>query len=146
MRIVVGILVFAGIGAIALADPPAPPPTQSATSTPSAPAASPTPSAPSAPSAPATPSASAASPAPAANPSHATTAAGDPREKMLRSKGYHLETFNGEMVFCRTEAVMGSRLGGKKTCGTVEELAEREYRSKELAASTQRNQLNPTGK
>ena len=136
MQIVIGILVFAGVGAIALADPPSPAPTQSATSTSTL-----------SPPAPATPPAPAAPPAaPAASPPHETTAATDLREKMLRSKGYHLEMRPGEKVYCRVEPVMGSRLGGNKSCGTVEELAAREYRSQELIESAQRNQLNKTGK
>jgi hypothetical protein len=118
MRFIIGTVVFAGISAIALADPPSPTPTQSSTPTSTA--------------------------APSASPQQTTTM--DLREKMLKSKGYHLEMQHGEKMYCRTEEVMGSRLGGKKTCGTVEQLEDREHRSKEMAESAQRSQLNPTGK
>jgi hypothetical protein len=121
MRLVVGMLAILGAGALALADAPSPTPTQSATTT-------------------ATP------PAPAASPAHETTAAMDPREKILRSKGYRLEVRHGEKMYCRNEEVLGSRLGGKKVCGTVADLEEREHLSRDMTESAQRLQLNPTGK
>jgi hypothetical protein len=119
MRLVIGVLVLVGAGAMAIADPP--PPAASATTT-------------------ATP------PAPVSSPSHETKAALDPREKMLRSKGYRLEMHNGQKMYCRIEEVLGSRVGGKKTCGTVEDLEEREHLSREMAEGAQRMQLNPIGK
>jgi hypothetical protein len=121
MRLVVGILAFIGAGAIAVADPPSAAPTL-----PAAVAATPSTSAASAP--------------------HATPAAIDPREKMLKAKGYHLEMRNGEKYYCRSEEVLGSRVGGRKFCGTVADLADREQRSKDMAEGAQRQQLNPTGK
>jgi hypothetical protein len=121
MRLVVGILAFIGAGAIAVADPPSPTPTQSAASA-------------------ATP------PTPVASAPHETTAAIDPREKNLRLKGYRLEMRHGVKMYCRNEEVLGSRLGGRKICGTVEDLQEREHLSREMAESAQRLQLNPTGK
>jgi hypothetical protein len=127
MRLVVGFLAILGAGAIAVADPPSQTPTQSATS--------------------ATSAASAATPAtPAASAPHEATAAIDPREKMLKAKGYHLEMRHGEKFYCRNEEVLGSRLGGRKLCGTVEDLQEREHRSRDMAEGAQRQQLNPTGK
>jgi len=123
MRLVVGILVFVGASVIALADTPPPTPTQSATTT-----------------------TTASPPAPVASPAHETTAAIDPREKILRSKGYRLEVRNGEKMYCRSEEVLGSRLAGRKVCGTVDELQEREHLSRDMAESAQRTQLNVTGK
>ena len=123
MRLIVGILAFIAASAIAIADTPAPTPTQSTASA-------------------ATP------PTPAASAPHdtVTTAAVDPREKMLKLKGYRLEMRNGEKMYCRSEEVLGSRVGGRKICGTVDALLEREHLSRELAESAQRQQLNPTGK
>jgi hypothetical protein len=118
MRLVVGMLVFVGTGAIAFADAPSPTPTQSAAST-------------------ATPAASAP---------HETTAAIDPREKILRLKGYRLEMRRGEKLYCRSEEVLGSRLAGRRVCGTVDELQQREHLSQEMVESAQRTQLNTTGK
>ena len=129
MRLVIGMLAFLGAGAVALADPPSSAPAQSAATT-------------------ATPPQSAATtpPAPAASPSHETTAAIDPREKALKAKGYRMETRNGEKMYCRSEEVLGSRLAGRKVCGTVSELEQREHLSRDMAENAQRMQLNPTGK
>jgi hypothetical protein len=126
MRLIVGILAFIGAGAIAVADPPSQTPTQSAATTTTA----------ASPATPATPAASAL---------HEATAAIDPRERMLKAKGYHLEMRNGEKYYCHNEEVLGSRVGGRKFCGTVADLADREQRSKDMAESAQRSQLNPTG-
>jgi hypothetical protein len=127
MRLIIGILAFVGASAIAVADTPTPTPTPSTASA-ATPPTTPTP------------------PTPAASAPHDTTAAIDPREKMLKLKGYRLEMRNGEKMYCRSEEVLGSRLGGRKTCGTVDALLEREHMSRELAESAQRQQLNPTGK
>jgi len=117
MRLVIGWLAFVGTGAIAIAEPPSPTPSQSTTTTTS----------------------------PPASPSGETTAAISPREKMPKNKGYRLEMHNGQKVYCRSEEVLGSRLGRKKTCGTVEELEEREHLSREVTETAQRMQLNPIG-
>jgi hypothetical protein len=129
----VGFLAFidAVAGAIAIADPPSQTPTQSAASAATPPAATPP---------------AATPPTAAASAPHETTAAIDPRERMLKAKGYHLETRNGEKFYCRNEEVLGSRVGGRKFCGTVAGLADREQRSKDMAEGAQRSQLNPTGK
>ena len=121
MRVVVAIFAFISAGAIAVADPPSQTPTQSAASPATAPTA-------------------------AASAPHETPAAIDPREKTLKAKGYHLEMRNGEKYYCRSEEVMGSRLGGRKYCGTVADVEDREHRSKDMAEGAQRQQLNPTGK
>lgn len=130
MRLIVGMLVCIGAGAVAAADTPPPTPTQPAASSV------------------ATSSASAAAPptASVAGTSHAAAAAADPREKILKAKGYRLEMRHGEKVYCRSEEVLGSRLAARKICGTVMELQDREHLSQEMAASAQRLQLNPRGK
>jgi hypothetical protein len=130
MRLVVGILVCMGAGAIAAADTPPPAPTQPAASSVAAPAAP----------------AAAPSTASAASTSHDAAAAVDPREKMLKARGYHVEMRLGEKLYCRSEQVLGSRVPGKKICGTADELQDREHSSKEMTESAQRMQLNPTGK
>ena len=130
MRLVVGIFAFIGAGAIALADPPPPTPTQPAASTVAPPAAP----------------VEAPSTASAASTSHDAAAAVDPREKMLKARGYHVEMRHGEKLYCRSEEVLGSRVPGKKICGTADELQDREHSSKEMTESAQRMQLNPTGK
>jgi hypothetical protein len=151
MRLVIGILACVGAGAIALADTPPPTPTQPAAS--SVPTA-PSPAAPAAVAVPAPAAAATPAPAIAATPpttsatgaSHEATAAIDPREKLLRLKGYRLEMRHGEKMYCRSEEVLGSRLAGRKVCGTVQELENREHLSQEMAGNAQRQQLNPTGK
>jgi len=133
MRLVVGFLAMIGAGALAVADPPSQTPTQSAAS-------------PASPASPASAASPATPPTAAASAPHETPAAIDPREKMLKARGYHLEMRNGEKFYCRSEEVMGSRLGGRKYCGTVADVEDREHRSKDMAEGAQRQQLNPTGK
>jgi hypothetical protein len=156
MRLIIGILACVGAGVIALADTPPPTPTQPAASdvsTAPSPAAAATPAS-AAGAAPAPAAGATTAPAAAATPptasatgaSHDATAAIDPREKLLRSKGYRLEMRHGEKMYCRSEEVLGSRLAGRKVCGTVEELENREHLSQEMIGNVQRQQLNPTGK
>ena len=64
---------------------------------------------------------------------------------MLKLKGYRLEMRHGEKFYCRNEEVLGSRVGGRKVCGTVADLQDRERLSRDMAESAQRQQLNPTG-
>jgi hypothetical protein len=85
-------------------------------------------------------------PAQASASTAAPPAATDPREKMLKLKGYRLEVHNGERTFCRREEVLGSRLGGRKVCGTVEQLEDREHLSREIIEKAQQMQANPVGK
>jgi hypothetical protein len=137
-----------GAGAIALADTPPPTPTRPAASgvtTAPSPAAVATP----APVAGTTPAPAAGTTPPTASAtgaSHEATAAIDPREKRLRLKGYRLEMRHGEKMYCRSEEVLGSRVAGRKVCGTVEEVESREHLSQEMIGNAQRVQLNPTGK
>jgi hypothetical protein len=149
MRLVIGMLACMGAGAIALADTPPPTPTQPAASGATTAPSAPPPAAVAAPALVAAPAPAAAATPPTASvagASHEAIAAVDSREKNLRAKGYRLEMRRGEKMYCRTEEVMGSRLGGKKVCGTVEQLLDRERLSQEMAGNAQRQQLNPTGK
>ena len=109
MRLIAGMLGCIGACTIALADPPPATPTQPAASGFTASLAS-----------------DAIPPKPVASAPHETTTAIDPREKSLRLKGYRQEMRHGEKMYCRNEEVLGSRLAGRKVCGTVEELQQRE--------------------
>lgn len=56
----------------------------------------------------------------------------DERAKALRSAGYRPEVRNGETLYCRREAVLGTRLE-KKVCGSAEEIELSTRNSQELA-------------
>ena len=126
MRFSVGVLTCLGVGAmsLALADPPATPPAQSAVAEPAAAAATPP-----------APATTAPAPAPAAAPQTAPTAfapaAPDAEEKRLLAMGYKMQMRNGEKVFCRREPVLGSRLEGKLICGTPQDLITRAEQNRE---------------
>ena len=132
MRFVVGMLACIALGAVsvALADPATPAPVPTA----AAPSASTTPSA---------PTSAAATPAPAtaaaAKPQAAAAApALDPEEKHLLAQGYRMQMRHGEKVFCRNEEVLGSRLGGKLTCGTAAQLQAARDQAREAVERAQR--------
>ena len=146
MRFAVGVLVClnAAAASLALADPPATPPATTAT----APAAS-SPTAPLA-----TTPAAAVAPAPAAaQPASATQAATrataaptlDQYEKHFLAEGYKLEMHHGEKMFCRSEELLGSRLGGHKACSTLEQLKATETGTRESVSQWQRTSTNPQG-
>ena len=67
-----------------------------------------------------------------------------PDEKRLLSAGYHLHVENGQKVFCRREAQLGSHFE-HKVCGTAEQLAAIRQTSREALENTQRPGANPTG-
>jgi hypothetical protein len=67
-----------------------------------------------------------------------------PDEKRLLSAGYHLHVENGQKVFCRREAQLGSHFE-HKVCGTAEQLAAARQTSREVLENTQRPGANPTG-
>ena len=132
MRFVVGVLacIGAGVLTVAVADPS--PPEQPAHG-PSSPSAT-----------------GPAAPAPAAPQSDraATTVAKpaiDPVEKRLIAQGYKPEMRNGVKVFCRREAVLGSRLGEEKHCATAEQLKVLQQESHDVMDKIQRTQKNPAG-
>jgi hypothetical protein len=129
MRLFVAALAAVGAGAmsLALADPSA--------TTPATEAAPVTAPSPSAPATPATPSSAA----------KAATPEVDPLEKHLLAEGYHPEMQNGQKVYCRKEATLGSRLGGQRSCGTADQIKLREDQTKESVNKAQRASVNPKG-
>src|SRR6266480_595048 len=132
MRLVVGVLacIAAGVLGVAVADPA---PEQSAQA-----ASSPSTGAPAAP-APAAPQSD--HPAPTV-----AKPAVNPEEKRLIAMGYKPEMRNGEKVFCRLVEETGSRLGGRKQCGTPQELKAAQTATREEVEKAQRIQGMPGGK
>ncbi|HLJ37218.1 MAG TPA: hypothetical protein VKT54_02285 [Steroidobacteraceae bacterium] len=45
------------------------------------------------------------------------------------AEGYKPETRGGKQVYCRKQTEIGTRIGGKTVCGTIEELRVREQRA-----------------
>jgi nucleoid-associated protein YgaU len=134
--VVVGLLACLGAGAnIAFADDP-----------PAAPRAAATPAAP-APATPATPAA-AAQPAAAANAAEAAAGADDSnsKERHFLAEGYHLEMHHGQKMYCRKEEVLGTRLGAKSYCSTLEQLDSTERDAKRAMDHSTWQQNNPTGR
>ena len=120
MRLSLGVLVCLGVGGLAAA-------VADEANSPAAPAATPAePAAP--PTAPATP--------PAAATPVATNA--EQSDRHLLSEGYHAEMHDGQKIYCRKEEVLGSRLEGKRTCGTSAELMLREEQSNAATDRAQR--------
>jgi hypothetical protein len=109
MRIIVGLLACAGIGALAtaLADPPASSTAPAATSAPTASSAT----APASTASPAAPDKSAEADAIIA--------------RRMKVAGYHEEMHNGSKQWCKDEVDVGSRLSaGRKTCATAAQIDE----------------------
>jgi hypothetical protein len=139
-----------GLGAIslALADPPAPSPSPT-TAAPAAdvPAAAPAATA-APPAATAAPPAAAGTPPAAAQATSSAPATGptvDQYEKHFLAEGYKLEMHNGQKLFCRTEEIVGSRLGGQRVCATLEQLRATETDTRESIERWQRTSPSPTG-
>jgi hypothetical protein len=138
----------AGAISLVLADPPtnapAAPPTaaQAADAPAGAPDTPPAPAvtAPPPPTAGTSPAAKRATPAPAVAPTV------DPYEKHFLAEGYRLEMHNGTKMFCRSEEVLGSRLGGLKVCSTLDQLKATETGTQESIERWQRTGAAPTGK
>ena len=84
-----------------------------------------------------------ATPAAAAAPAKAPDA--DPFEKHVLAEGYRPEMQGGEKVYCRKETPLGSRLGGVKNCGTLDQLKLREDQTKQGVGQAQRASVNPKG-
>jgi hypothetical protein len=130
---------------VALGDPPA---TTPATTIP-APAANPPTVTPAAtPAAAATPTPAAASPpaVKAAVSRPATAPAIDQYERHFLAEGYKLEMHNGEKLFCRSEELLGSHLGGRKVCSSLEQLKANEPGARESVERWQRNSPTPSGR
>ena len=135
MRILVGALacVLAGAIPLAVAD-------QSTPEKPDASAA-----------APASAPAAATTAAPAAAPAATTSSSKpplDPDEKRLIAAGYHPRIRNGVKIYCRVDEELGSRLGAKEHCGTVEDLKASVQAAHEDMESVRRDSLRvvPVGK
>jgi hypothetical protein len=63
-------------------------------------------------------------------------------QQQLRLQGYRPSMVNGEQLYCRREAPLGSRLESVRHCVT---LAEAELMAKEGKETTERLQRNPPG-
>jgi hypothetical protein len=116
-------LLFVGAGSSALADEPAVPADQ-VQPAPAAAATSATSSAPVAP--------AASVKAEAASNSDVTAA----QMKAFRQAGYKPEVHNGQTIFCRREAQLGTRFESK-VCGTATDIARSTANSQELAERIQ---------
>jgi len=69
----------------------------------------------------------------------------DKQLKRLKAAGYKSEVHGGEVVFCRKEAVLGSRFE-KKICNTAEALEQQMNNAQEMASQAQRNStISPRG-
>ena len=89
--------------------------------------------------------ASAPAPSPATTPAapKAATPELSPAESRLINLGYKPQMRNGEKVYCRREAPMGSRISSGQHCGTVAELEATTQVSREGLERSQRNTVNP---
>lgn len=151
MRMTIGLLAALSVGALSHALAAEPPPADA--SKPATQASSTV--------APTTASAPAATTDPAAANKSATTnadgtkrvrliagdAEADARLKKLKAAGYRPEMRNGDVVFCRKEAVLGSRFE-KKVCNTAEQLDAQAANGQDLTGTVQRSGLtsNPSGR
>lgn len=146
MRTAVAVLAILTSGGMsrALADPPGTPPTSEAPSTAGqkSPADEGTGRSTAAATVPAIPAPAATTPT--AAPAKPIPSASDETqaEKSLRDQGYKPAMRNGEKVFCRREAELGSRLANKLHCMTV---AEAELIAKEGRETTERLQRSTAG-
>jgi hypothetical protein len=145
MRFDILALAVLGIGSLALAVAAEPAPATQPERT-AAPAAVVTDSAPSATSAAKELPASSPAAATATNSTPAAKAAApelSPPENRLINLGYKPQMRNGEKVYCRREAPMGSRISSGQHCGTVAELEATTQVSREGLERSQRNTVNP---
>jgi hypothetical protein len=69
----------------------------------------------------------------------------DEQLKQILAKGYRPESRNGTTVYCRKEAVVGTRFE-TKTCSTSKNILETEQRSKDVTTNAQRNNGMPMGR
>jgi hypothetical protein len=94
-------------------------------------------------------STTATTPATAANATADTAKDGDQeiQIKRLRAQGYRAKTVNGTTMYCRGEAVLGSRFE-KQRCGTADDLDKATRASQDTAGAIQRSALmgSPGGK
>jgi hypothetical protein len=45
------------------------------------------------------------------------------QERSLLAAGYKIKMRNGEKVFCRDQAILGSRIAKQTICGTADEIS-----------------------
>jgi hypothetical protein len=88
-------------------------------------------------------SSSAANP-PAAPKAAATELSAD--ERRLLNQGYKPQMRNGEKIYCRREAELGSRINSVQHCGTVAQLKTATQHGRDYTENAQRTQNNPMGK
>jgi hypothetical protein len=88
-------------------------------------------------SAPTPPPASSPAASPSAPPKVAPEVSAD--ERRLISLGYKPQMRNGEKVYCRREAALGSRINTTQHCGTVAQLATATQEEKDSVEKIQRN-------
>jgi hypothetical protein len=150
MRFDILALAFLGVGSLALAAAADPAPATQ----PERPAASAAvvtdPASPATTAGPAPPPASSPAASPPAAAKAAAPKAAAPElsayEQHLINLGYKPQVRNGEKVYCRREAALGSRISAAQHCGTVAQLATTTQDGKDYLDNTQRNQLNPVGR
>jgi hypothetical protein len=152
MRFSGGVLACLGLGAIslALADPPAAAPAPSSAA-PSSEASAATP--PELPAAAGTspPAAKTATAPPATTPTILHSGkhfpgrlwTADPYEEHFLAEGYKMELHSDEKMFCRREEPVGSRIGGRKVCWTLEQLKATESGAREWIERWQRVSTTP---
>ena len=147
MRFDVLALAFLGLGGLALAVADPAPTTQ--TELAATPAAVVTDSAaPATSAATAAPAPAAASSTPASQPAPTKTLSApalSADEQRLLSQGYKPQMRNGEKIYCRREAQLGSRIPDVQHCGTVTQLKDATLNGQDYAQKAQRTQLNPAG-
>lgn len=62
--------------------------------------------------------------------------------KRLRAMGYRPKVQNGRTIYCRSEAILGSRFE-KSICGSADDIDKATQNSKDFTEGVQRNTSNP---
>jgi hypothetical protein len=81
----------------------------------------------------------------AAAPADSATALAAARDKRLRNLGYKPEVRKGETIYCRSEALVGTRFP-TKVCGTADQLDQITTDDKDATLRLQRAGVNPLDK
>ena len=138
MRFDILALALLGAGSFALAAAADPAPATQTDRAAAAPAATDSASA-------STSAARAPAPAPASTPAASPTAAPEvsAAEQHLISIGYKPQMRDGQKIYCRREAALGSRIVAAQHCGTVAQLSTTTQEGKDYLDKAQRSQLNP---
>jgi hypothetical protein len=64
-------------------------------------------------------------------------------EQRLLSQGYKPQMRNGEKIYCRREAQLGSHISDVQHCGTVAQLTTATRNGKDYTEQAQRTQISP---